>query len=183
MKLARTAALAVLSLSLPPNTQIPIEDPLPPGTAHLEGPLATSWTRRQARVTASRVRLHATGARTHANWILFQVPFDTTQRDRIRVRSWTSSSGANSDVGALRLGSVCIPFPSSGGVDNWAIWSVGGLYPSQPLRWHPFPPTDDPTVIALNVPTRVANYVACGMDDGRLVDPAQWTLEITWDER
>jgi hypothetical protein len=183
VKLSRTAALAVLSLSLPPNTEVPPEDPLPRGTAHLDGPVAETWTRRHARVTASRVRLHATGARTHANWILFQVPFDTTQRDRVRIHSWASSSAADSDVGALMLGSVCLPFPSSGGVDDWAVWTVGGIYPTERLRWHPFPPTDDPTVIALNVPTRVANYVACGMDDGKLVDPEQWTLDLTWDER
>jgi hypothetical protein len=180
---ARTAVFAALSLSLPPNTPIPLEDPLPRGTAHLDGPIAPTWTRRHALLTASRVRLHATGARTHSNWILFQVPFDTTQRGRIRVRSWVPSSIPNSDVGALMLGSVCLPFPSSGGVDRWAYWSVGGIYTSDPLRWHPFPPTDDPTVIAINVPTRVANYVACGMDDGKLVDPSQWTLDVTWDER
>jgi hypothetical protein len=128
------------------------------------------------------VRLNATGARTHANWVLFRLPFDSTQRDRIRRVMIHATASVDTDVAALLLGSVCLPFPTSGDVSHWSSYSVGGMWPMLPFRLHGQPASDDPTIVAINVPTRVANYVACGGDD-RLRDPATWTIDIIWEER
>ncbi|MDF2693719.1 MAG: hypothetical protein K0S65_2102, partial [Labilithrix sp.] len=135
-----------------------------------------------AQVRGSRVRLNGLGARTHANWVLFRLPFDASQWQRVRSVRFHARSLARTEVGALRLGSVCVPFPSDGGVDRWALYTVSGIGRTERYFWHPSPPTDDPTIAGLNVPTRVANYVACGQDDA-LRDPENWTLEIAWEER
>jgi hypothetical protein len=182
MSWSRRAALAVLSLTLPPNTQVAAEEPLPRGVAHLDGPYAATWTKKSAHIAASRVRLHATGARTHANWVLFRLPFDSTQRDRIRRVRIHATSTVDTNVAALLLGSVCVPFPTSGDVSHWPLFSVGGIWPMLPFRLHGQPATDDPTIVAINAPTRVANYVACGGDE-RLEDPDRWAIDVTWEER
>jgi hypothetical protein len=179
----RRTALAVLSLTVPPNLQVPIEEPLPRGDARLEGPLGATWTPKHVRVTASRVRLNALGAKTHANWVLFRLPFDSTQHGRIRRVHFEASATTPTDVGALRIGSVCMLVPSSGGVAQWTGYTVGGIGPSHPLRWHFAPPTDDPTILGINVPTRVANYASCGWDDGTLHELARWRLDVWWEER
>jgi hypothetical protein len=73
--------------------------------------------------------------------------------------------------------------PSEATVERWTLYTMSGIAGTDLYRWHPSPPTDDPTVIGLNVPTRVANYVACGWDTGHLSDPDNWSLDIDWEER
>jgi hypothetical protein len=179
----RRVALAVLSLSLPPGLPGAVSGPLTEGVSEgLTGPLAASWTARSTDVTAVVVRLNGLGARTHANWVLYRLPFSTTQTNRIRSVRFTPGVRRPSDVGALRIGSVCIEVPSSGGIDNWSSYTVSGVGYTERYRWHVAPPTDDPTILGLNVPTRVANFVACGGDDA-LRAPETWTLHIEWEER
>jgi hypothetical protein len=161
----------------------PAESPIPPGQSSLEGPLAAEWTRKTATVTALRVRLNAIGMRTHANWVLFRLPFDASQLKRLRRVRFRPSASVDTDVGALSIGSVCLPIPSSGPVDDWAPYTVSGIGGTDRYRVHPAPPTDDPTIFAINVPTRVANFTACGWDGGALRDPSRWTLDVTWEER
>lgn len=151
--------------------------------SNLDGPLASEWTKKTAHVDASRVRLNGLGARTHRNWVLFRLPFDSRQRDRIRALRFAPHATARTDVGAVRVGSVCLRIPSAGTVATWSRYTVSGISRTEEFRFHPTPPTDDPTIVAINIPTRVANYVACGWDEGHLVDPATWSIDISWEER
>jgi hypothetical protein len=76
-----------------------------------------------------------------------------------------------------------MPVVSNGGVEAWARYTASGIGWSEQFRWHFAAPTTDPTILGLNVPTRVANYAACGWDDGKLRDPSSWSLDIAWEER
>ena len=183
MSWSRSAALALLSLTVPPAMPSPRATPLPPGETTIKGPIAASWTHRTARLSAVQVRLNGLGARTHANWVLFRLPFDANQKDRIRSLRFAPDAAWRTDVGALRVGSVCAEIPPSGTVRSWAIYTASGIGRTERFAWHPAPPTSDPTIVGINVPTRVANFSACGWDDGRLRDPQTWTLEVSWDER
>ncbi len=181
---SRIPLLFLLSLTvspgLPPRGE---EPPIPRGVPSPDGPPSEGWTPRAARVQALRVRLNGLGARTHANWVLFRLPFDTTRKDRIRSVRYRPSCRSRTDVGALRIGSVCVQFRPAGSVESWTLYTVGGVGNTRRFAWHPSPPTDDPTLLGINVPTRVANHVACGRDEGNLLDPAEWTLDVTWEER
>jgi hypothetical protein len=179
----RRASLALLSFSVPPNVQLPHDEPLPPGETSITGAPAATWTKKRAVVPASRVRLNGLGARTHANWVLFRLPFSAMQGDRVRAVRFTPHVASRSDVGALLVGSLCFDFPSRGGIDAWSLYTVSGIGHTERFGWHIAPPTNDPTILGINVPTRVANYVACGLDEGHLRRPDDWSLSIEWEER
>jgi hypothetical protein len=183
MSWSRIAFLALLSLTVPPTVQPAPEDPLPRGELRPDGAIASTWTKRTAHVRASRVRLNGLGAKTHANWVLFQLPFDSTRHQRIRSVMLTPSVRSRTDVGAIRIGSICVRMPPGGGVREWTLYTVGEIGRTERFYWHPVRPTDDPTILGLNVPTRVANYVACGWDEGHLLDPDAWSVDISWEER
>ncbi len=180
----RASALALLSLTVAPARRAaPREEPLPRVDLKLPAALGPKWIPRTAHLTASRVRLNGLGAATHANWVLFRLPFDASDTSRLHNVFFTVASHAPTDVGAIALGSVCVAVPSSGPVDQWALYTTSGVGWTQRFGWHGAPPTDDPTVLGINVPTRVANYVACGRDGGKLVDPGDWSLDVSWSER
>jgi hypothetical protein len=184
--LLRSVGLALLSFTLPPNLQIPTEDPLPrgvssiPNTAPYDGYI---WISKTTTVSASRVRLNGLGAKTHANWVLFRLPFDSRQRDRVRSVHFEPHASVDTHVGALLFGSVCTSIPPYGDVSDWSLYTVSGIGRTLRYAWHIAPPTTDPTIVGINVPTRVANYAACGRDDGRLHELDTWTLDISWEER
>jgi hypothetical protein len=182
MTWSRSAALALLSLTLPPNLQTPVEEPLPHGVTAVVGPLSETWTRKKTSVTALRVRLNGLGVKTHANWVLFRLPFDARQRDRVRSVVFTPHVDAPTSVGALRIGSVCSLIPAYGDVGDWTLFTASGIGDTERFYWHPVVPTTDPTILGINVPTRVANYVACGRDE-RLRNPQIWMLDISWEVR
>ncbi|MFO0739900.1 MAG: hypothetical protein U0270_28640 [Labilithrix sp.] len=174
----------VLITVAPPRGMMEFEDPISPLDLKRTDPPGETWIKHRMEITALRVRLNGLGARTHANWVLFRLPFDTTQRDRIRRIDFEIVSKAPSDVAALLVGSICADFPSYGdGIRDWTSYTVTGVSWTQPFGWHSAPPTNDPTVLGLNVPTRVANYAACGWDGGHLRDPENWVLNIQWEER
>jgi len=128
------------------------------------------------------VRLNALGAKTHANWVFFRLPFETTDRVRVRRVVFVPHAASETSVGALRLGGVCLTMPSSGSVASWALYTTGGIGGTEPFARHGAAPTFDPTVLGINVPTRVANHVACGRDDA-LGLPETWMLDVSWEER
>jgi hypothetical protein len=176
-------ALGVFFAFLVPAGGPPIpQEPLPRGEAAPAGPRADTWTRRTTRLTASQVRLGGLGAHTHSNWILFRLPFDATAVHRIRDVRFTPTATVETNVSALRIGSVCTPISAYGPLESWARYTVGGIGGTEDFRDHPSAPTADPTVLGIAVPTRVANYVACGRDGGHLEDPSTWQLEVTWEE-
>lgn len=177
----RGVALALFSLTVLERAGSPTESPIAPAPLPRRGPIG-EWTRRSAKLSAFEVRLNGLGMRTHANWIFFRLPFETTDGTRIRnVGFWPSASRPTA-VGALRFGGVCVTMPSSGDVAQWTMYTRSGVAWSDPFAWHPAAPTMDPTVLGINVPTRVANHVACGRDPA-LLDPSTWTLEVAWEER
>lgn len=157
-------------------------EPLPRGDCASAGPRAETWTRKTSRLTATQVRLGGLGARTHANWILFRLPFDTTQLDRVRHIQFAVTATAETNVAALRIGSVCTPMRKYGPIDAWTLYTVGGIGGTDDFLDHATAPTVDPTVLGIAVPTRVANYVACGLDGGRLEEASTWQLDVAWDE-
>lgn len=174
----------VLVTVAPPRRMYEFEDPISPLDLRRTDPPSDKWVKHKMEITALRVRLNGLGARTHANWVLFRLPFDVTQRDRIRGVDFEIVSKAPSDVAALMIGSICADFPSYGdGIHDWSSYTRSGVSWTTPFAWHGAAPTDDPTILGLNVPTRVANYAACGWDDGHLRDPENWVLSIQWEER
>lgn len=185
MSWLRAGLLALLSLTIGPTREArPFDEPLArPDLRRPESPIGAPWLRRHERITAARVRLNGLGARTHANWVLWRLPFDVTDRDHIRGIDFTISSRERTDVAALIVGSICADFPTRGGIEEWSSYTTNGIAWTQRFGWHGAPPSDDPTILGLNVPTRVANYVACGWDHGALKDPEAWFLDLSWDER
>jgi hypothetical protein len=158
------------------TTEIKNEE-LPPAPPSLQrSPGAHS-----VRLTATAVRLRALGARTHANWIFFRLPFETTDRTRIRSATFTPHASRDTNVGAFRIGGVCLTTPSSGPVEAWALYTTSGIGWTERFSSHGAAPTFDPTIVAINVPTRVANHVACGRDDALLL-PETWSLDVSWEE-
>jgi len=176
------AVVAFFTLVVGEPATFPPEAPLPRVDLRTAGPLAASWTRHRARVTAAVVHLNGLGMKTHANWVLFRLPFDPTQNDRVRDVEFRPSATVPTDVGALRFGSACLTSLPYGDVTDWSPYTTSGVGGTQEFDGHPAPPTDDPTIYGINVPTRVANHVACGRDD-RLRDPGTWLLDIEWEAR
>ncbi len=184
MKWSRVLFQLLLSLSVTPGRE-GMEDHRVDGDAAslAERPPSDTWTPKVARVPGTVVRLNGLGIRTHANWVLFRLPFDTTRRDRVRNVSFRPSSAVPTEVGALRIGSVCVNVRAAGDVEHWSKYTASGIGRTNRFIWHPAPPTSDPRILGINVPTRVANYSACYLDDGRLGEPNNWALEIEWEER
>ncbi len=185
MKASQILLSLLLALTAPPTTPASDEPPLEAGdTPLLPEPRSTTWSpTKRAHLRGLRVRLNGLGARTHTNWVLFRLPFNASQYSRLNVR-FKPRSEAPTNVGALRIGSICLPFRSSGGVNAWSLYTTSGVGRTERFRIHIRPPTDDPTILGINVPTRVANYVACGWDEGdRLRDPENWSVDVEWEER
>jgi hypothetical protein len=181
--LRKLALAMVIAFVVSPAKQDEVPAPLPPRVVREPRPYSETWTRKSARLDAIVVHLGAVGAHTHANWVFFRLPFDTTELDRIRAVVFTPSADSDPDVSAVRIGSVCLSWAPYGPLDSWAEYTVSGIGRSIPFSDHSRPPTDDPTLLGINVPTRVANYVACGRGDGRLREPSFWHLDVAWEER
>jgi hypothetical protein len=187
MKLSQLPLLMVLSLTVPPGTVLPVDsmglEPVPMTEARVERPLADVWTPRSAHLVASHIRLNGLGIRTHANWVVFRLPFDTTRRDRVRSVRFRPSSALPTQIGALRIGSVCFEVRPAGGVEDWSLFTMSGIGGTERFFWHPAPPRTDARVLGINVPTRVANYASCDLDDGHLRELENWSLDVSWEER
>ena len=157
---------------------------LPRARPPFRGPPSGEWTRKSVVVTAVRTDLDTVGAHTHANWVFFRLPFDTTDTDRVRDVRVTASAMTDPDVSAIRVGTACAPYKRYGPIGTWALYTVGAVGPTLSFGGHSSPPSDDPTIVGLNVPSRVANYVACGWEKSEaLRDPATWHLDASWEER
>lgn len=184
MEWLRAGGLALLSLTIAPAREAqPYEEPLPRVDLRLPDPPGDVWVKKRAHSKAIRVKLNGLGARTHANWVLFRLPFDASQRSRLRNVHYEIDAKSQTEVGALLIGSICTRFPTYGGAGSWTSYTSSGVARTMHFDWHPAPPTDDPTILGLNVPTRVANYVACGWDEGHLTDPEDWSIDISWEQR
>jgi hypothetical protein len=121
---------------------------------------------------------------TDGNWVFFRLPFDTTDVDRIRDVRLLPAATTEADVAAARLLGRCVPYAHFGPMTTWALYTKGAIGPSLAFAAHPSPPSDDPTLLALNVPTRVANYVSCERPgSAKLRDAKSWYVDASWEER
>src|SRR5438094_205795 len=107
------AVLAIVVRITPAPAASPTTS-LPRIRAPERGPIRAEWTIKSAHLTAASVGLDATGAHTHGNWILFQLPFDTTDTERIRRASFSASPAIDPDVAAIRVGMACAPYAKYG---------------------------------------------------------------------
>lgn len=167
-------------LSGRPSLEADASSPPPPLAPLSSRVLPDGWTRSSVELEATSVDLGHLGQHTHANWVVFALPFETTRRDlrnvRFRVRSLVDT-----DVAALHTPVVCLPAPTLGPVGDrrWAKLTLGGMGGTGRLWSHDLAPTHDARAYAINVPTRVANAAACG--EHALAAPSTWRLVVEWD--
>lgn len=159
-----------------------VRTPLPPLMSATERVLPDGWRRRSVELEASHVDLGHTGQHTHANWVVFELPFDPASADVRRVSFWPRAL-ADTDVGMLRTPLGCLPAPTLGPVEDgrWSKYTLRGVHGTTPFAWHELAPTHGARAYAINVPTRVANAAACR--DPSLYDRATWRLVVEWDVR
>lgn len=183
MKAPRSFVIVAASAALfsgRPSLDAVAETPRPPLAPLATYVLADGWTRRSVELEATVVDLGHLGQHTHANWVVFELPFDTTRTDlrnvRFRVRAL-----AETDVGAIYTPLLCLPAPTLGPAPDrrWAKLTLGGIGGTGRLWSHELAPTHDPRAYAINVPTRVANAAACS--ETVLASRASWRLEVEWD--
>ncbi len=163
-----------------PASEAGAHTPRPPLAPFASRVLPDGWTHSSVELEAQTVDLGHLGQHTHANWVVFELPFDTTRRDlrnvRFRVRAL-----AETDVGAVYTPLVCLPAPTLGPVEDrrWAKLTLGGIGGTERLWSHELAPTHDPRAYAINVPTRVANAAACA--EPSLTSRSSWRLEVEWE--
>lgn len=153
--------------------------PLMTGTARA---LSDGWTRRWVEIEASHVDLGHTGRHTHANWVVFDLPFDPASSE-IRNVTFMPRALSDTDVAMLETPFGCLPAPTLGPVEDsrWSKYTLRGVSGTSPFDWHELAPTHDARAYAINVPTRVANTAACR--DRSLFEKTTWRLVVEWDVR
>jgi len=145
--LAGSALLATGRMARPGARapDVPLAPPIDDGHHHV------------VELEAQRVDLSHTGAHTHANWVIFELPFAVND-PTIRKVSFRQRTLVDSNVGALHFAFVCLPAPPT----EPHSFTVNGAGHTSVLATHPYAPTFDARAYAINVPTRVANAAACG---------------------
>lgn len=144
--------------------------------------LEGGWTRRWVELEASSVDLGHTGQHTHANWVVFDLPFDPASPE-IRNVTFMPRALSDTDVAMLETPLGCVPVPTLGPVEDarWSKYTARGVAGTSLLAWHELAPTHDARAYAINVPTRVANTAACR--DPSLLEKTTWRLVVEWDVR
>jgi hypothetical protein len=142
--------------------------------------LGDGRTRTWVELEASRVDLAHTGQHTHANWVVFELPFDPSSPD-IHDVTFLPRALSDTDVAMLETPFGCLPAPTLGPVDDsrWSKYTLHGVGGTSPFDEHELAPTRDPRAYAINVPTRVANAAACR--DPSLFERTTWRLVVEWD--
>ena len=187
MSVARSFAVAFVSAALFSGQssfemEPPVADAAPSAGVLAGTPLADGWTRWSVELEAASVDLGHLGMHTHANWVVFELPFDTRRRD-LRNVHLSPRALADTDVAALHTPIGCLPAPTVGPVEGpgWPKYTLGGIAGTRPLYVHGLAPTHDARAYAINVPTRVANVAACGAH--ALLSRSTWRLRVEWDSR
>lgn len=154
--------------------------PPPPLMTGTTRPLEGGWSRRWVELEASRVDLGHTGRHTHANWVVFELPFDPASPD-VRNVTFLPRALSDTDVAMLQTPFGCVPAPTLGAVDDprWSKYTESGAGGAMPFSWHDLAPAHDARAYAINVPTRVANTAACR--DPSLYERTTWRLVVEWD--
>lgn len=128
-------------------------------------------------LVAREVDIAHLGVHTHANWVVFELPFDVTDEAVKRV-SFAARTTTDADVGALhtRLGCLRVPPTPMG---EWAYFTKNGVGFTHTFDEHGLVPTQSPRALAINLPTRLANAAACWRP--ALAKPETWRLRVEWD--
>lgn len=144
--------------------------------------LSDGWTRKWVELEASRVDLGHTGQHTHANWVVFDLPFDPASRE-VRNVTFIPRSLSDTDVAMLETPLGCLPAPTLGPVEDprWSKYTLAGVSGTSRFDEHELSPTHGERAYAINVPTRVANAAACR--DPSLRERTTWRLVVEWDVR
>jgi hypothetical protein len=174
-------ACAVLFSERSPANAI-AKPPVPSLMTGTSRTLGDGWTRTWVELEASQVDLGHTGQHTHANWVVFQLPFDPASPE-VRNVTFLPRAVADTDVAMLQTPFGCVPAPTLGPVDDgrWSKYTSSGVAGTTPFSWHELVPTHDARAYAINVPTRVANAAACR--DPSLYERTTWRLVVEWDVR
>jgi hypothetical protein len=178
-RLVMVAAAAAL-FSGRPSLEAVAQHPRPPLAPLTSRALPDGSTRFSVELEATSIDLSHLGQHTHANWVVFELPFDTTRRDLRNVR-FRPRALVGTDVAALHTPILCLPAPTLGPVEDarWSKLTLGGIGQTDLLGSRALAPTNDARAYAINVPTRVANAAACG--EPVLASKESWRLEVTWD--
>lgn len=165
---------------------------VPPGEEIVEAravaaPLHTSpvgaGEHHEVELSARVVDLGHLGVHTHANWVVFELPFEPSDPHVRNVR-FAPRTTVRSDVGAVRLGPLCIRTPSTGGFDDprWTKLTRTGGAGTRPFwEWGGEVPHATASAFVVSVPSRVANAAACRIP--ALLRPEAWRLGVSWDTR
>lgn len=151
--------------------------------AEITRPLDGGWVRHEAELVARMVDLGHRGVHTHANWAHFDLPFDPADRN-VRAVRLALRTLAPSDVGALRVGPLCLRAPTTGSVADprWTkLTSTGGAGTRPFWEWDGELPESGARTLLVSVPTRVANAAACWLPD--LARAETWRLDAAWESR
>lgn len=174
------ACTVLFSEQSPPNAVAKAPPPpLMTGTARA---LSDGWTREWVELEATHVDLAHLGRHTHANWVVFELPFDPTSPS-VRNVTFMPRTLSDSDVAAVDTPFGCFPVPTLGPVEDarWSKFTLTGVSGTSSLDSHELAPTHGARAYAINVPTRVANVAACR--DPSLRERTTWRLVVEWDVR
>jgi hypothetical protein len=117
------------------------------------------------------------GAHTHANWVVFELPFDSTDPTVRRVR-FSARTTTDAAIGALHTRFGCVRVPPTN-PRAWAHFTQNGVGHTHDFDEHELAPTHSPRGYAINVPTRLANAAACWRPS--LARRETWRLLVEWD--
>ena len=178
LALGASVLLALATLGLAP----PREEPAA-AVAPIEDTSAPTEDARHHAVelSARLVDLDHLGVHTHANWVVFDLPFDVMD-PRVRHVRFSPRTTVSSDVGAIRIGPLCVRAPATGGVDDprWTKLTLSGGAGTRPFwEWGGDVPHASGRTLVVSVPSRVANAAACGI--GALKRRETWRLGVAWD--
>jgi hypothetical protein len=153
----------------------------PPSSPTHHEPSPDGWTRREVELVARTADVGHLGIHTHANWVVFDLPFDPSDTG-IRRAQFAPRTTERSDVGALRVGPICLRAPPVGDVAD-ARWTkltqMGGAGTRPFWEWDGIVPEAGPRAFVVSVPSRVANAAACWLP--ALARRETWRLGVTWE--
>ena len=151
-----------------------------PTHLHADVRMAHGYRAHRVELEAVAVELTHLGQHTHANWVVFHLPFDASAPGIRNVR-FEPHALRETNIAALPTVIGCVPTPTLGSVESraWSEFTTNGTSGTRRFADHPFAPTTDAHTFAVNVPTRVANAAACW--DPILREPSTWRLDVSWE--
>lgn len=136
----------------------------------------------EVELVARSVDLTHLGVHTHANWVVFELPFDVDDPSVHHVH-FAPRATTDTAIGALRTRFGCLRTRAVGPVTSGAIskFTKNGVDDTSRFDEHSLAPTTSARAYAINIPTRLANAAACWRP--ALARPETWRLRVFWDTR